>query len=579
MADFSRRFSDNDSCWLIKVDSRILGPFTFNEIVLKLTSSEFKPFHECISPMDRWRPLQSQPLFIAAVERLKKQKDDSSEFTFTKTERTSFTRTLDITSATPLPLNEQTPTFIPEPAGALGVESQKPNTTPAPRAVNVPPPVQNSQSMPRPHSFPWVLLGGIVVLVAVVIFLLMGRNQKEVSIPQADTKNQFLSLVDKGLEYKKIAEWSEALKYFRKAQSINSKDADLIFEVAPLYIQVENQAMLARSWLEKVMGAQYKRDNVVLGNNLIGLSYAYDNQYKMAIRYYDEALKNEESYLPALLNRGFAMMMSERYDEAEKMFSQSAQIQPNNAIAYIYLIENYIFSGLKNKNRTHFEKAYSMSQQIANRFFDGQQEFLFLQAYAALKLGKDSPSVIALLRNALQIDPDQTNEHMHSPILDWRGLQWSYFHQVCNDLSQLAKNDDHFFVKFMCAYKTNSEIQALQIAEGWAQKSPQNPMPQVAQAIVKYKLGDYEKARLSLDVAGQLGAQDKIYSQMAVKVCYKLKDSQCLSAYQNKIVHMAPLHSYLARSGNTNLSDSERKQAVYSGLRESSNYIPLLRQQ
>lgn len=577
MADLNRRFSDNDPCWLMKVDSRIMGPLSFNEIVLKLTSSEFKPFHECISPMDRWRPLQSQPLFIAAVEKLKKQKTEAAEFTFTRTERTSFTRTLDATNLTPTPAvtpsQEDTPIARFESSQNLEIVRGQ-NKTKAKAPV-----MQDwSPSVPQKNIPIVFYIAPFVLMLVAFIILLVFKTKKEVA-PVVDIKSQFLALVDKGLEHKKIADWSEALKYFRKAQTLNGKDADLIFEMAPLFIQVENQSMMARGLLEKVMNGQYKRENVVLGHTLIGLSYAYDNQYKMAIRYYDEALKNEETYFPALVNRGLALTMSERYDEAERALNQALEVQPNNAIAYLYLIESYIFQGLKTKNKALFEKADTLAHQISDRFYDGKQEVLFLQSVAAYHLGKDFNTVIGILKRALKIDPDQTADHLHSPIIDWRGLQWSYFHQICNEFSNVTKNDEQFFIKFICAYKMNSEIQALQVAEGWSLKSPHNPTPQIAQAIVRNKLGENEKAQLSLEIARQMGANDALFFQMETKVCSKLKDSKCLRYAIEKMSNVAPLHSYLAKATEAAINGVDNRHDINTGLRESNNYIPLLRMQ
>ncbi|MBY0315982.1 MAG: tetratricopeptide repeat protein [Bdellovibrionales bacterium] len=570
MADFNRRFSDNDPCWLVKVDSRILGPYSFNEIVLKLTSTEFKPFHESISPMDRWRPLQSQALFTAAVEKLKKQKSEASEFTFTKTEgNTSFTRTLDITSHTPTPM-DQTSTPIHNIETSRSVELERPRETPVPP----PPPKASHHERSNNHLMFW--LYGVVVMIGLsaAYMLLKPQPKKEVSVSPEPAKNQFLVLVDKGLEHKKIGEWSEALKYFKKAQQLNSKDADLIFELAPLYTQVENQPMASRSLLEKVIGGQYKKENVVLAHTLIGLTYAYENQYKMANRYYDEALKTDESYFPAIVNSGFAHLATEQYSDAARLLSQATQLQQNNVIPYLYLLETYIFQGMKTKSKASFESAFTLAGQLANRYHDGKQEILFMQAYASLRLGKDLATVTRYLRNALMVDPDQTPDHTHITMLDWRGLSWSFFQPMCNELSNVMKNDDQYFVRFICAYKTNNDIQATQIAEGWAQKSPTNSMPLVAQALIKYKIGDFEKARVSLDVAAQQGATDKLFYQVAIKVCSRLKDTKCLRQYQDKVSSVAPLHAYLAKAG-----DGSEKQSVYAGLRESNTYIPLLRMQ
>jgi tetratricopeptide (TPR) repeat protein len=564
--DLNRRFSDNEACWLIKVDTKITGPWSFNEVLMKLTQGELKPFHEVSSPLDRWRSLQSQPLFSAAVERLKKQGDTANnEHTFTRTEKTSFTRTLDLSGdrATPFSNSE---TITPPPVFRDG---DVPRVTPQP--LNQPPIFHKKEK----KSVMPILIGIAVVMIGVLLFTMTSGRKSE----NPSQKNQFLDFVDRGLAYKKNADWYEALKSFKNAYQTNSKDVDLVFEMAPLLIQVETQTMYARNMMEKIMYGQYKKENLSVGKNILGLSFSYENQYKTAIKLFDEVLKEDETYYPALVNKGYALFLSGKYADAEQVYSEALQGQNGNSIPYVYLIESYIFDGVKNNNKAAFEKAFKLAEQTGNKFYDGQQEIFLFQAFAALKLGRDANLIQTILQKSLTVDPDQTNEHLHSPLVDWRGLHWSQFAFMCNEFSRALKPELNSLLEFVCIYKNGSEMAAQQSVTGWMSRSQNSPWSHVAQAIVSARLGEFEKAKVSLELAKNVGGADKFYYQALLKVCGKLKDVSCLRKNQAAISKLSPLHAFTAKAIEGRLTGGDNKQAVYSGLRESSNYIPLIKLQ
>lgn len=566
--DLNRRFSDNEPCWLIKVDTKISGPWSFNEVLLKLTRGELKPFHEAHSPMDRWRSLQSQPLFSAAVERLKKQNqvNEDNDHTITRTEKSMFTRTIDLSGDRPIPasMNE---TITPPPVFKDGQIAN-----PIPRPVQRPTPVIAVKKSPM---VPIIIGLGVLVFVLLVYILLPGRRS-EVA-PTA--KNQFLESVDSGLAFKKTGDWYEALKNFKKAYALNNKDVDLVFEMAPLLVQVENQTMTAKGMMEKIMYGQYKKENLSLGKNILGLVSSYEEQYKVAVKQFDDVLKEDETYYPSLVNKGYALMQMGDYTNAEHAFAEALKADNGSVLPYVYLIENYIFDGVKNNKKLSYEKAFNLASQVSNKFLDGQQEILLFQAYAAFKLGKDTNLIQTLIQKSLTVDPDLTSEHLHSPLVDWRGLNWARFNFMCNEFSRVLKPELQSLMEFVCTYKTNNDISSQQAVSGWISRSQNSPWPQIAQSLISLRLGDVDKAKVSLDMAKTLGANDKFYYQTLVRACGKLKDVGCLRKNIDAISKLSPLHAFTAKAIEGKLTGGDNKQAVYSGLRESSNYIPLIKLQ
>jgi len=564
MLDFNRRFNDNEVIWLVKVDTRISGPYSFNEVLAKLTSGEIQSHHEVMSPMDRWRSLVAQPLFAAAVEKLKRQIEIPTEYTVTKTERTSITRTLDLHSdlLTPTPFSN---TITPPPAPNAGIN-------PAAVYTGLPP----RQARPKPSI--WPLIGFVlIVVVAVGVYFSMGKKTR--GEPQKQ-HSHFITFVDKGLESKKVADWYEALKNFKQAHQLNPRDVDLIYEMTPLLVQVESQTMYARSLMEKVMVGQYKKENIAQGANVVGLAYSYEGLAKPAVKQFENAIEADESYTPAMINKGFALILGGRYEEAQSILYQVITQDPESSIALLYLLEAYVIEGQKNNNPASFEKAYQLASQVAGRrVYDGMQEILLLYAYSALKTKKDLKLVMSILQRSLYIDPDMTTDHLHSPLIDWRGYNWKYFAFVCKDMTKVLKADLLAMLEFTCAYKMNYETGAQQAVDLMMNRLQNSSLPHVAQAIVAYRLGEYEKAKDSLSLAQKLGANDKLYYQVLIKLCGQTQDSKCLRQYADTVAKFAPLHAYTAHAIDGGPNSDERKLAVFNGLRESKNYLPLVKLQ
>ena len=129
-------------------------------------------------------------------------------------------------------------------------------------------------------------------------------------------------------------------------------------------------------------------------------------------------------------------------------------------------------------------------------------------------------------------------------------------------------------MRFFCTYRSFNEIKAKREVENWMQRSPKSYLPHVAHAIVWNRLGDSKKAKVSLDLAQSLGANDQLYYQILVKVCGELHDTDCLRQATDPARNLSPLYAYYAQALATN-----NKQAIMNGLRESPNYLPLLKLQ
>lgn len=109
----------NDEKWLVKSNSKISGPFTFDEIVESIVHGDTHVLDEIQGPFERWRPIRDYPLFSAAIARLKASTLRKAEYTLTDIDG----GTAEITNV----LNEDTKTLdvLTENSPDQNVEQQK----------------------------------------------------------------------------------------------------------------------------------------------------------------------------------------------------------------------------------------------------------------------------------------------------------------------------------------------------------------------------------------------------------------------------------------------------------------------
>jgi hypothetical protein len=209
---------------------------------------------------------------------------------------------------------------------------------------------------------------------------------------------------------------------------------------------------------------------------------------------------------------------------------------------------------------------------VNHKIYDGQQEILLFHAFLMMKLGGDRIAIQRFLQNGLSLDPDLTNDHVHSPLVDWRGYQWKLFTFICQDLSKFTTAEQNQLLQFVCKYKGQGVLAAQQSIDSWMVRYQKDPRAHVASAIASQSVGELEKARESLALAHNMGAQDRLYYQVLFKVCLKLKDNSCLKDILPTLLKVSPLHAHTAQVA----LNPEDSNSFLRGVKESPNYSPLL---
>lgn len=115
----------------------------------------------------------------------------------------------------------------------------------------------------------------------------------------AITKEQFQQYYEQGKAYQEAGDIEQALVEFQKAHSLKADDLDFTIEIGELFLAQKD--------------------------------------YMMAEGYFQEALKTNPNYAPAIVAMGKAKLAQQQYDKAVEAFKQALAIEPGNQQAAEWL--------------------------------------------------------------------------------------------------------------------------------------------------------------------------------------------------------------------------------------------------
>ena len=135
------------------------------------------------------------------------------------------------------------------------------------------------------------------------------------------------SIIDKGLEFKNIAEYDNALECFNKAIAINPNNyvpyknkGDILFK------QGNDQAAIDE--FDKAISVNPEKDHMTY--YLKGTVYFKQERYNEAIQCYNETLSINPKYLNAIMNKGLALFKLDDYSQAIVSYDEALKINPKH---------------------------------------------------------------------------------------------------------------------------------------------------------------------------------------------------------------------------------------------------------
>ncbi len=569
-----------DKQWLVKSNDSVLGPYEFDRVVENIFNGDIHLLDEIKGPFERWRPIKDHSLFAAAIEKLKAS-------TYQARGEHTMTATLDIHTKTDTPtqtvsvIDQETATETPH------IHGEEDNMEPTrvyqpPQAMEAPIPPNSAvhrSAQSQKKRFPLVFVFSFLLLViGGAGYLVYEFKQSKLIEQKISAFDQF---TDAGMENLKVGEYEKALKNFSKAYNISPNDSNLLIEMSPLAIQFGGQFNQVQTNIESMLAKSRQKTINKIGNNIVGLSYSYRGKFAEALANYDEALNFDNQFMPAQLNKAYALMKVQKAEQAVSLMRQVVAENKEKSVAHFFYIRALLELGLKNEDDAILSEVLSVADQFAQRHYDFKQEVAFLVAIANSKLDSEPENLLKHVKNFLKIDFELTNLHVHDPLIDFQGFNWLDFIPMCNKLASGLGDFHSKLLNGFCLLKVRRTIEAKNIFEDLLSQQNEDGILQALYASSLLKLEELSQAKNSLGFLSQMD-QQKPLIETILRGCLVAGDMNCGRAIF-KGQHSKHLSLLYSHWGNASLllkdNRSESRASIREGLGQSPNFAPLLKMQ
>lgn len=565
-----------DDKWIVKSADSIHGPYPFDHVVESIFKGDIHLLDEIKGPYERWSAIKDNPLFAAAIEKLKATTYSGSENTVTQTVDLQ-TKTQELTKTHTLTHNQtqeisQTPSLNEDSRQPVG----SPQSPPSP-----PEQPQHHYPIPTPHSggsrtFGVFVMSFMMLAFAAGTFFVYESRKK---IPNLEREQSAEKLADRARELAATADYGEALNHYILAYNHASEDPHIILEMAPLSVQFDGQFSHVEILIENLLARDYRKDVRKRGKNIIGLTHSYRGRYQDAVKAYKEAIEVDDNYFPAEYNLAYAYLKLGKPKLAVKRLKKGLDRFGDKPVAQYLYVRSLLELGIAEDSQDHLDEALSSAQQFEQKFSNLKQEMLFLKSLIKKTQGVDVKDLEVSVRNFLRVDADLTSLHVHSPHLDFQSLSWLEFSSQCHDLAQSLKGMLGKLNEGFCLLKSNQVLDAKKIFENLLVEHNKDGSLQSLHASTLLRLGEASQAKNVLGFIQQIDDKTPVV-ETVLRGCLQDKNLSCAQAIF-KGPHGRHISLLYSHWGHAELmsqkNKSESMRSVELGLEVSPDFAPLRR--
>lgn len=570
--------------WLVKSSTRILGPFTLEEVTDQLKSKQISIIDEVRQPEGRWSYIRENQLFMDIVRNIREEQDAHSEqtmtqsiaqHTMTKTDALSVTDDL---TPTPAPMNSD---LTPPPIRQRDIKDVTPVIeTPSARSVATGTSksygvsgdtrVQNKIRQ-KSNALRWSLMAAAVVVAGIVIFGLSQKDKKKTI--------GYEELMSQAIRYKSLGLYEKSLQAYQKASALKEPDADSALQMAPVLISEDRQSLVGRRILERALGQEGRsRAEIVDAYLGIAVSYMMDGDLKQAEDTLQKAIGHEPFNVSALLNLAIIQQKKGNYWDAMREFDGIYRKNSQSVLA--------LFG--RSLSTVEYAKAHSDTGALQVLIRDIKenvqktgylrQELLLFEVYAYTLLG-DVDGLNQAVVQFLNQMPGQARNYSHPLHVDWRFTQWDYLEKYCSEIYQKQPpNPELKALRAVCLMEVNRDSDATKLLQEAMAESPKDPYVMATQASYLAKIGRLPEAMaiLKMPELGPLAVKNLLVGD----ICVNTQDTSCAkTAYTQAHSQDNNNGSALYGLAWVAMHSNDRQSAynyVRSGLQAEPNFLPLL---
>lgn len=581
-----QRIDPVEKIWLVKSSSRILGPYSLDEVTSMLLSNQISILDELRQIEGRWTYIRESQDLVEVVKKIRDQQDRNSENTTTVSVAQN-TQTKSDSGAVSR-LDEKTPGILKDFDSALPIEnkfkdvastaekdlSNKASVSEALLKKNYGSAVdQQLQDRIRKQSntLRWAIgVLVIVIIVGVVVMLNIRDRQKA---------QNYEFLLSQTVRYKSLGLYERAVEFYKKALVIKEPHQEIQFQMAPILISENRESLLGRRILEKSLTIEGRRRDELIDTYLgVAVSHMIDGNLAEAEGALQKAVGYDPTNESALLNLAILQMKKGQDAKAQKDFDAIYKKNPQSMIALYGYALSSIERAKFSANHSDLKPLIAELKIQIQKQSELQQQLALLVVYAENLIG-DADAVNQAVVQFLSSEISVAEKFKHPLYVDWRFTQWEYLEKYCSDLFEKSNQTAEMkALRAVCQLEGKREGEAIATLKQALTEGPKDPYILGVQAGFLKKAGRIPESMsiLKMSEMTSLRLKDHLLSE----ICISTHDVSCVqtaaaTVYQQNRNDIVALYG-LAWAAFKQQDKIKTREYLKLGLDISSNYLPML---
>jgi Tfp pilus assembly protein PilF len=619
--------------WLVKSGDRIAGPYSTEALAQLIRDKEVVVIDEIMAPQARWTYVRDVEAFATVVEEMRRGLMNSREdtevqgytspvqkSTVTRATTPTVTNGATITTTSPVDLTgenddaasvtkaenvtvtatvpdfkpapappPQKPTLVKSPAQMPGpttpnenVNRNGPTAAPAKNLTMAPlshhtkdVPPSDPLAPPKQYVRPSIgsggsgLILGALVLIAVVTFIIYSVLKAPHTTSVVNTDN----LQTQASVAWKRGEFDRALELYRSLNHDQPGDPLVAARLATLLMKIEGQTVEAKRVIESAKDNAKDDEQKSALSVASGLAALQTDDPRTAVTEFASA---SNTWI-ASFNEGVAYTMLKEWPKAASSFDHAGE----NAVALLMLARTHLSAaeaGSVPKVAARRQADEAIKKALLQSP-DYQQESLLIASYIDVVSGNAKRATKEVLE-AVETDPNQTNDHFHDPSLNLEQVSWTKLLTYCQALHKEMNTRVSGAMLGLCLAKANQIEDATKTVELELGKEPTNTYLHAVNAYLHTVADREDAARASLTLSAKNGTS-RLAEILSARLCTREKQDACAEEAWSKlasesnppIAAVTGLAQMRLAKGDTSTANALLVKAESM----SPKYLPLLR--
>ncbi len=571
--------------WLVKSSTRILGPYSSDELIDLLQKKSITYLDEIRKPTGRWayvRENKEISALLAQVDgfdhseltvsvmtiggqtisrtenisdienNVKKEVDPKEIFNKKSTEETI----KDI-----VPIKEQVVTYNTAAAKPSNLTYGAYTEDQIEGAV---------ESRARPIRLILIVCAGLIAA-GYLGYLLFSKSKQSMN-------NQ--ALLATALRLKSIHLYEKSYDVYKKAKAQKEPDMPTQAEMALLSIVYDNEAGSMRSLLEKYISSTDIKDRRQLVNYNIAIALAYlkEGDENKARENFLKAVGIDPFNQAVILNRSLMQIKKEEFrDSYINLKRVNSKDELMNLLLYV---KTYTLIEMSKTTSVVADEIRELLIEIPNQLHKSgllRSELLLLSIKLHSILNNEE-SFLSAVDRFLDSYPNYSRYIVKDPRINWKMTQWDVLDKICLELSNMHLAYRSKLLRARCLMENQNLVQAQKLVDEAIAEAPKEPLVINTQIYwLKMMNKDSEILGLAKKYEPLLNASS---ISIVADICFENKDEACFVQNLNKFASNAALvplyHYYVAQSAAAKNKKTESLQSIKQGLTADALFLPLI---